>query len=432
MRTALVTAAAAALVSPAPRLLPQPGFNAAAEYPSAARCTRFDAAFEAAARTNGIAALPPDTAAAAATASLADTLAAFGVRDLAPMHVDTAAGTLFWGRVDVGGGAAGAVRVAVKVQPMRVRGTGAAGMSPASVAAADPGLLDAYVAARASALVASGASCGFASVLGTLVGTWDFGGGDEAAGGVQPAVAIVARAVEGETLYKYLAGVVDSGNAGAGAAVAAAVMQAAAALHQLHTSLGVVHNDVHLANFLVEPVARAAPASPAACAFQVTFEREAGAAAPVCMRVPADIRVVLMDFGRSAIVRPGSKTAGAVAADMPVLYADWDLRAPQGDLAQLAALVHVLLDRRGAAVAAAANSMPGLRALLRAALTCTHMDVGASLAQCPADGDPQCVHSNVDVLRNKAGRCPGALPLAWLTNAGLRADARAVLSRRAA
>jgi hypothetical protein len=139
-----------------------------------------------------------------------------------------------------------------------------------------------------------------------------------------------------------------------------------------------------------------------------------------------------MDFGRSAIVRPDAAGGanGAIAADMPALYADWDLRAPQGDLAQLAALVHVLLDRRGAA--AAARSLPGLQALLRAALTCAHVDVGVSLSQCPADGDPQCVHSNVDVLRNKGGRCPGALPLAWLTNAGLRADARALLSRRAA
>lgn len=204
------------------------------------------------------------------------------------------------------------------------------------------------------------------------------------------------------------------------------VLQVMLALAHAH-ALTMVHNDTHMGNFLTKPT----------CGENTSLYMSVKGRV---LKVPVDVRVVLMDFGRSTISniicdkndRCRSRRGGRLKASEVVdKFPDWEMDTPGSDVVHFAAML--MMSQVRANMFAEEASKPdapvaakALLRLLRQTLQCgTGRDMFEEYDACNAaemaNPSNTCSKKLVHELRYKSTGCTGISPLDWLSDRELTA-----------
>ena len=332
------------------------------------------------------------------------------------------------------------IPVAIKFMPVKIDDDGYERAMPFQ--AANSAYVDPFISWMGSELVTRQESCAFAQLYGTFVCRGVVGDGGRRSGAPVPVpVPLVAMVSEelgvklDEVIIRYLQpGKVQWEK------LVAVIAQAMVALAQAH-AMSFVHNDAHMGNFLV---AKTCPSTTRKIYYNIN---------DTLFKVPAEHRVVLMDFGRSTVSeldcregtcksRPvGVHASGRIqASEVHHRFSEWELNDPSADVTHFFAML--LLCQETPDLLLKESSRPdappiakALVAFMRRVLVCgsTGKDMFTAYNVCnneelhgQATGNPtSCGKDLVHELRAKDSRCGNVLPIDFLTNRDIMEHFRA-------
>ena len=318
------------------------------------------------------------------------------------------------------------VPVAIKFMPVSIEDDGYdAGMQGM---VSNSAYVDPFISWMGSQLVARQESCAFAQLYGTFVcrGVTRHLGSEPVS---VPLVAMVSEELGvklDEVIISYLVpGAVQWEK------LMALIVQAMVALAQAH-AMTFVHNDAHMGNFLV---AKTCPRAGRGMYYNIN---------DVLLRVPADHRVVLMDFGRSTVAeldcsdsmghcrsRPAVAGKRIQASEVEHRFGEWQLNDPSADVTHFFAML--LLCQETPDLLVTESSRPdapplakALISFMRRVLVCgtSGKDMFTAYNACnteelkgQATGTmTSCGKDLVHELRAKDARCGNLLPIDFLTD----------------
>ena len=323
------------------------------------------------------------------------------------------------------------VEVAIKFMPIQTkeRDAGAAMRSKVSNAA----YVDPFLSWLGSQLVVRQESCAFAQLFGTFICEGSVNAVKDHA--TVPLVAMVSETLGGK-LDAFVVSCLVPG-AIRWRELVATVLQAMLALAQAH-AMSFVHNDAHMGNFLV--------AKTCASAESGIYLNINGSV----LKVPAEHRVVLMDFGRSTLsaihcestdyctgTRHGHVSRRLKSTEVEERFPKWDLDNPGADVTHFFAMLLLCQESPRLLVTEAGlpSAPPMARALvrlMRRALSCgTGTDMFTLYDDCNAAeiyananknvNRVSCGKNLVHQLRERDSLCRGLLPIEVLADAELTA-----------
>ena len=310
----------------------------------------------------------------------------------------------------------GNVRGVVKVMSLCLTNTSKApGASSRAISAAthNSSLVDPYLTCLGSKLAETKRSVGFARLYATfLARAAELHGETDV-----PVVAVVMERLD-DILDKRIAACMprDGGTADWRRLIGL-VLQVMATLAQGQAAFGLVHNDTHLANFMVSDARDDHHHHPRRASLKLAIKGGAVLALPLLERV------VLIDFGRASFATSRGRV---VTSEIDSMFPSWEKNGLQSDVMHFAAMLLLIQPRpryleEQAALTPQGSAARALLRLIKAALQCAGgtLDMHEQYATCHASLTQQCAHDAIHTLRKTESLCRGALPLDWLRDAEL-------------